>query len=153
MLKSWRLSGQTPCSSRSTKIRMPRTLSGQILKIFRRETPQLSGQTYASAPSATQCRSSSSYLDRTTCGSVCAHCFFAPLQRITESLRLQKTLKVIKSNHLSNTTGPPLNHVPNHHTHTFLKYFQVWWLYHLPVQSVPMSDHPFHEKNCSWYPI
>ena len=63
--------------------------------------------------------------------------------RIIESLGLEKTFKIIKSN--LTPPSPPLNHVPKHHTYTFLKYLQGWRLSHFPGQPVPVLDNPFSE--------
>lgn len=45
--------------------------------------------------------------------------------KLTESLRLEETFKISKSNHLPSTTRPPLNYVPKHHNnYTAFKYLQ-----------------------------
>jgi len=76
--------------------------------------------------------------------------------RITESLRLDKTLKVINTNHP--LKSPLLNHAPICHILVSLKFLQGWQSHHLPVQPVPMPNHPFHEEfflicnlNLYWY--
>lgn len=63
-----------------------------------------------------------------------------------ESLRLEKTLQVIKSSHHPNTISPLLTHIPKHHIHVSHKYPQGWGLHHLPVHLVPMSDSSFPEE-------
>ncbi|XP_075011685.1 adenylate kinase 4, mitochondrial isoform X1 [Calonectris borealis] len=45
--------------------------------------------------------------------------------RTIESLRLEKTSKIIESNRQPNTSSP-LHHVPKHHTYTAFKYLQGW---------------------------
>jgi len=47
-----------------------------------------------------------------------------PLHRVIESLRLEKTSEIIKSNHSS----PPclLNHVLKYHIHKFFEHLQGW---------------------------
>jgi len=50
--------------------------------------------------------------------------------RIVELLRLEKTLKIIESNHVltihPNSNNPPLNHVPEHHIQMVFKHIQGW---------------------------
>jgi len=64
----------------------------------------------------------------------------AATNRIRESLRLEKTSKIIKSNHHPNTSMPakPCPQVP--HLHIF-EPLQGWWLHHLLGQPGPMPDH------------
>lgn len=49
-------------------------------------------------------------------------------QRIIGNHRLEKVLKIIKSEHQPKTTSPPLNHVLWHHIHMSLKYLPGWQL-------------------------
>lgn len=61
------------------------------------------------------------------------------------SFWLEKTHS-IKSNHPPNTTNPPLNFVPQCHSHTSLKHLQGLGLHHLPEQPVSMPGHLFWEQ-------
>ena len=65
--------------------------------------------------------------------------------RIKESLRLEKTSKIIRSNH---QPTPPclLNHIPKCHIYTFFEHLQGWWLHHCPGQPVPMPDHSLSKE-------
>lgn len=63
-----------------------------------------------------------------------------------ESLRLEKTLQVIESNHHRNTTSPLLTHISKHDIHASHKYPQGWGLHCFPVHPVPISDSSFHEE-------
>jgi len=51
-------------------------------------------------------------------------------RRIIELVRLEKTLKIIKSNHnltiLPNSNNPPLNDVPEHHIQSVFKHIRGW---------------------------
>lgn len=62
---------------------------------------------------------------------------------ITESLRLEKSSQVIKSNLHPNTciSTKSLHKVPHL---PFFEHFQGWELHHCPGQPVPEPDHPFH---------
>jgi len=62
--------------------------------------------------------------------------------RITESLRLEKTSKIIKSNHQPITTCL-LNRIPVCHIYTFFEHLQGWWLHHFPGQPNLTPDHSF----------
>jgi len=64
--------------------------------------------------------------------------------RTTESLRLEKTSQITKSNHHPNTTMPaePCPQVP--HLRTF-EYLQGWGLHHCPGQPCPMPDRSFSQ--------
>ena len=61
---------------------------------------------------------------------------------IIESLRLEKTSKIIKSNCQPSTTMPakPYPEVP--HLHVFCTP-PWWWVHHFPGQPVPILDHSF----------
>ena len=67
------------------------------------------------------------------------------LCRIIESLRLEKTSKIIQPNHQPIPTMP-LSHFPQCHIHTVLEHLQGWWLYHLSGQPVPMYYQSFGEE-------
>ena len=72
--------------------------------------------------------------------------YFTTVFRITESFRLEKTLKIIESNCKPNTTKLPrlpLNHVPKCHVYTSFEYLQAWSLHHFPGQHVPVLNNPF----------
>ena len=69
-----------------------------------------------------------------------AHVQLLLFHRIIESLRLEKTSKIIKSNHQPNTTCL-LNHVLKCHTYTFFEHLQGWWLHHFSGQPVQMLYH------------
>ena len=56
---------------------------------------------------------------------------------------LEKTSKIIESNHPPNVTIL-LNHTPKCHMYLFFKRVQGWGLNHLPGQPVPMSDRKHH---------
>lgn len=61
-------------------------------------------------------------------------------------IKLEKILKIIKSNHPHKLLNPSsLNHVLSITT-TSLKYLQGWWLHQSPGQSVPMPNNPFCEE-------
>ena len=65
--------------------------------------------------------------------------------RISESLRLEKTMKITQSNPNPPHPTAPTDHIPQCHIPTVLKYFQGWGLPrlpgHLPVP-VPSSAVP-----------
>ena len=63
--------------------------------------------------------------------------------RIIELLRLEKTSKIIKSNHQPNT---PCLLIPKCHIYTFFKHLQGSWLHHFPGQPVPVLDNPISEE-------
>ena len=69
----------------------------------------------------------------------------APYYSCIESLRLEKTTKVIESNHQSITTCP-LNCAPQCHISTFLEHLQGQWLHHLPGHPVPTPHHSSWEE-------
>jgi len=63
-------------------------------------------------------------------------------QRITESLRWEKTSKITV-----NPTPPCLlNRVPRCHFYTVFEPLQGWGTHHCPGQPVPMPDHSFSKK-------
>ena len=62
--------------------------------------------------------------------------------RIIESFRLEKTFKIIESNH----HACPLNHVLEYLVYVLFEYLQGWWLNHFPGQPIPMSDNPLSKK-------
>ena len=64
----------------------------------------------------------------------------------SESSRLEKTLKIIQSNHQLNINSSQLHHIPKCHIYTSFKYLQGWSLNHFPGQPVPMLDNSFGEK-------
>ena len=66
------------------------------------------------------------------------------LHRIIESLRLEKTSKIIKSSCQPNTTMPT-KPCPECHIHTFFEHLQGWGLHHLPGQ--PVHRHAQSESN------
>jgi len=61
---------------------------------------------------------------------------------IIELLKLEKILKIIKSNY-PNSNHPPLNHVPEHHIQMVFKHIQGWWLNHLPGEPIPVFNNIF----------
>lgn len=65
--------------------------------------------------------------------------------RITDSLRLEKTSKIITSN-LQPIPPMPTKHIPQCHISTFLEYLQGRWLQHLPGQPLPLPDGSFCEE-------
>ena len=67
------------------------------------------------------------------------------LPRTIESLRLEKTHRIIQSNPSPFTNGSPLNHVPQHNIQTLVEHLQGQWLHHLSGQPIPVPDHPFRE--------
>lgn len=60
-----------------------------------------------------------------------------------ESLRLEKAIKINKSNHKPILTMP-INQVPQCHISMFIEHFQGRWLFHLPGQPVPIP----HQEHC-----
>ena len=62
---------------------------------------------------------------------------------ITESLRLERTSKITKSNH-----PPPrlLNHVPKCHVYTVFEPLQGWGAHHCPGQPGPVLHNSFGEE-------
>jgi len=62
------------------------------------------------------------------------HCYVLVDHRIIELLRLEKTLKIIKSNcnlpHYPN--NPPLNHVPEHH-------FPMWSIFIAEILNIHLT--------------
>ena len=65
--------------------------------------------------------------------------------RITESLRLEKTSEIIKSNRHPNTPHL-LNHVPKCHIYVVFEPLQGWGLHHCPGQPGLTPDHSFREE-------
>ena len=59
--------------------------------------------------------------------------------------RLEKILKIMKSNHHLALPSPPLNHLPEHYIHMSPKYLQGWQILYFPRQPVPMPNQTFHE--------
>jgi len=55
--------------------------------------------------------------------------------------QLEKATKIPESNHHPPPT--PSDHVPQCHTHTFLKCLHEWWPHHLPGQCVPIRHCSF----------
>uniref|UniRef100_A0A8C9UED2 Uncharacterized protein n=1 Tax=Serinus canaria TaxID=9135 RepID=A0A8C9UED2_SERCA len=55
-------------------------------------------------------------------------------QRITESFRLEKTFKIMESNHFPALPRPPVPHVPKCHLHRAFKSLQGWGLHFFPGQ-------------------
>jgi len=66
--------------------------------------------------------------------------------RIIESPRLEKTSKIIQSNHAPTTNISLLNHVPQCHISTALNHLQEWWPHHLPGQPMSKADCSFGEE-------
>ena len=62
---------------------------------------------------------------------------------IIESLRLEKTSKIIHPSSPTVTSTPPwlLNHVPKCHIHPVFEPLQGWGLHHCPGQPGPVPDH------------
>jgi len=60
----------------------------------------------------------------------------------TESLRLEKTSKITKSNR----QPIPTNHIPQCHIYMFLEHLPGWWHHHLTGQSIPMPHHSFWQE-------
>jgi len=67
--------------------------------------------------------------------------------RIIESPRVEKTSKIIQSNHPPTTNISPLNNVPQYNIYMLLVHFQGWWLHHLPGQPLPVPDHSFSKES------
>lgn len=73
-------------------------------------------------------------MDETTQFSFTVLCFMdsfskyslVSLDRVIESLRLERTSEIIQSNHQLIHTMP-INHVPKCHNCTFLEHLQEWW--------------------------
>ena len=66
--------------------------------------------------------------------------------RIIELLRLEKTHRIIQSNHsFALHQWFLLNHVPQHNIQTLFEHHQARWLHHLSGQPIPVPDHPFRE--------
>ena len=63
--------------------------------------------------------------------------------RITELSRLEKTLKIIQSNHQPNINSSQLHHIPQRYVDPTLKHLEGWGLHHLPGQPIPTPDNPF----------
>ena len=63
-----------------------------------------------------------------------------------ESPGLEKTSKIIQSNHPPTTSISPLTRVPPYNTSMFLEHLQVQPLHHLPGQPVPAPDHSVGEE-------
>lgn len=66
--------------------------------------------------------------------------------KVTESFRLEKTFRIINSNHHLTPPISPLTHVPKHHISTSLEHPQGWWLHHFPEMPIPLPGHSFHEE-------
>ena len=62
--------------------------------------------------------------------------------RIIQSFRLEKTFKIIESNH----QPCPLDHVLKCLVYALFEYLQGWWLNHFPGQPVPMPGNPFSKE-------
>jgi len=67
------------------------------------------------------------------------------LLTIIESLRLEKTSKIIKSYHQPITTRPA-RPCPKCHVYMFFEPLQGWGLHHLPGQPGPRPDHSFNKE-------
>jgi len=59
---------------------------------------------------------------------------------IIETLQLEKSTKITKSNPKPSMLCPP-NHVPQCHINSFLEHLQGQWLRHFPGQSVPLPHY------------
>ena len=81
------------------------------------------------------------------CYSCCSHNTQRFNTQIMESLRLEKTSKIIKSNHQPNTTMPdkPCPELPHPHGF-FFQHLQGWGLHHCPGHPGPMPDRSFRKE-------
>ena len=89
------------------------------------------------------------------CSPVCV-CSSTQNHRSVESLRLEKTTKIIQFNHQPITILTN-NHVPQCHIYMVLECLQGQWLHRLPGQPVPLPHHSFSShvwdpKCCLWLP-
>ena len=63
-----------------------------------------------------------------------------------ESPGLEKTSKIIQSNHSSTTSISLLSYAPSYHICMFLEHLQGWWHNHLPGRPVPGHDCSLREE-------
>lgn len=63
-----------------------------------------------------------------------------------ESFKLEKTLKIINSNHHLTLPSPPVNQIPRCHVHVSLEYLQGWGIHRCPWQTLSEYDHPLFEE-------
>ena len=68
---------------------------------------------------------------------------YLPSHRIRESLRLEKTSKIIKSNHQLITTMPATRCPEVPYLHIFFEHLQGWWLNHFPGSLTTLSAKKF----------